>query len=156
MQSPADKRGLPRVEADIETGDDGVPRCRAVRVTSVAGGRDVQSADLRRLMIEQLIEAAVVTTGRTDTGEGLSGWGGTDALHKRMEATAAAAREARRLSRRRITDDVLRKVAEVYQANPGAPTKAVAEAFRIERRTARLYVERARKAALLPQLGSTP
>jgi hypothetical protein len=61
--------------------------------------------------------------------------------------------ERQRLPRdyRVLTDEVLRKVAEIYRANvSGAPTKAVARHFRVKDRMASTYVDRARKAGYLP------
>jgi hypothetical protein len=68
------------------------------------------------------------------------------------EVTRGVSR-ARRNTRRLLSDDRLRLVADVYRANPGRPTAAVAEHFALERRTARLYVKRARDAGLLKEDG---
>jgi hypothetical protein len=141
---------LPRTEVVVETGDDGVPRCRAVRVTSGEAGRDVQASDLRGLPLEDVIVAAVKYTGTTATGTALGGWGGLDEMRQRVQATTAAAKQARRGVRRRVTPELLRRVAEVYRANPDAPTKAVAEVFGVAHRTGTLYVRQARDADLLP------
>jgi hypothetical protein len=141
---------LPQTEVAVETGGDGVPRCRAVRVTSGEGGREVQASDLRGLSLEDLIVAAVKFTGTTATGTALAGWGGLDAVRERLQATTAAARQARRGVRRRVTPDLLRRVADVYRANPDAPTRAVAETFGVSARTAGNYVHDARAAELLP------
>jgi hypothetical protein len=151
---PAAGTELPHTEVVVETGEDGVPRCRAVRVTSGEGGRDVQASDLRGLSLEDVILDAVKYTATTATGTVLGGWGGLDELRQRVQRTTAAAREARQGARRRATPDLLRRVAEVYRANPDAPTKAVAEAFGVAHRTGTLYVRNARDAGLLPQLGS--
>jgi hypothetical protein len=144
--------GRPLVEVDIVTGDDGIPRCRAVRVASTEGGRDVASADLRWLSVETLVETAVVVAGETERGTGLAAWGGLDELREHMDRTAAAARESRRGIRRKMTPALLARVAQVHRANPNAPTRAVAEAFDVAHRTAGLYVHEARKAGLLPPL----
>jgi hypothetical protein len=61
--------------------------------------------------------------------------------------------EQQRLPReyRRLTDDVLRKVADVYRDNiRHAPTQAVAKHFGLQARMASTYVDRARKAGYLP------
>ena len=51
----------------------------------------------------------------------------------------------RRATRRRVTDALLREVADTYRANIGrAPTAAVAEAFDVSYRTAGDYVRQAR------------
>jgi len=49
-----------------------------------------------------------------------------------------------------VTDDFLRKVAEVYRANvENGPTKAVEEQFKVSHRTAGDYVRRARERGFL-------
>jgi hypothetical protein len=51
----------------------------------------------------------------------------------------------RRCARRRVTDRLLREVADTYRANIGrAPTAAVAEAFGVSYRTAGDYLRQAR------------
>ncbi|MDQ1361408.1 MAG: hypothetical protein QOJ44_1785 [Acidimicrobiaceae bacterium] len=53
--------------------------------------------------------------------------------------------------RRAMTQDFLRKVAEVYRENiDRAPTKAVAEMFNVKGRMASKYVDKARQAGYLP------
>ena len=69
-----------------------------------------------------------------------------------LAAVAKSVSRSRRGGRRQIPDADLGKVAEVYQANPNAPTKAVGQAFGVAPRTASLYVKRARDAGLLPEL----
>ena len=64
--------------------------------------------------------------------------------------TAKAVARARARSRRKVTDEVLRQVADVYRANVNdRPTQAVRERFGMPRSTAALYVRRARDAGHL-------
>ena len=51
--------------------------------------------------------------------------------------------------RRWITDELLAEVADVYRANPDAPTKAVREHFQISPANASRYVKQARERGLL-------
>jgi len=147
-------RGLPVVEAEVVVGDDGVPRCRSVRVASEGPARDVQTSDLSAISVDALVEMVAGLLGSTDD-EDPAVWAdgrGPDAVreHRVIRAVRAARSDARR---RKVTPELLKKVAAVYQANPDAPTRAVQAAFPdIAHRTAGLYVRRARDAGLLPQL----
>ena len=59
-------------------------------------------------------------------------------------------REVRAGRKVKVTDELLREVAEVYRANvENYPTQAVANHFDRQPRTARLYVQRARDAGFL-------
>lgn len=55
-----------------------------------------------------------------------------------------------RATRRRDDSEHLQRVAEIYLAAEHAPTQAVADQFGVAHRTAGLYVQRARKANLIP------
>jgi hypothetical protein len=68
-----------------------------------------------------------------------------DLYDERLDALLARRRN------RRITPDLLERVAEVYRADPTTPTKAVREAFFVSERQAANYVRKARDAGLLPQ-----
>jgi len=61
----------------------------------------------------------------------------------------------RRESRRHVTDDVLREVAQIYRDNvDGNPTAAVARHTGRAHRTAALYVQKAREKGFLgPSIG---
>lgn len=72
---------------------------------------------------------------------------------RRSQATMRRFVESQRVPRARrvITDDVLKKVAQVYRENiDGTPTKAVGEAFNVGQRGASKYVEKARAKGYLP------
>lgn len=133
---------------------DGAPQIRSVAVESTAAGREVQRNDLRRLPLGDILEgvvdnvAAEFVTG--DDGIVYERRGGLADTAWTRE-TAAALRGAQRDARRKMTNDVLADVADVYEANPDDPIGAVADALGKARRTARLYVQRAREAGLLPQ-----
>ncbi len=67
---------------------------------------------------------------------------------------ARAARQNLARTRRRLNDQTLRRVAEVYLEHADdAPSRAVAEVFSVDRRTARRYVQAARSGGLLPPIG---
>jgi hypothetical protein len=104
--------------------------------------KHLRAVDLHRLATE--LYAFEVTEADEDTPP----WDSA-----RAERTADKFIERQRLPRdyRVITDDVLRKVAEVYRENINdAPTKAVAKHFQVKDRMASTYVDRARKAGYLP------
>jgi hypothetical protein len=83
--------------------------------------------------------------------DGLVGTIRPDQLDQAMRRRAAAdVRAARRTSKRRLSDEMLEEVAQVYRSNvTNKPTQAVADHFGKAHRTAGLYVSRAREAGLL-------
>ncbi len=125
---------------------DGVPQCREVRISSGEGGRAVRTADLRAVRVDDFTDVASVLVSEHWLGtEG--GVVSTVTTNRQVDADAAfkTIARARRDSRRRVTDDLLRKVAEVYRGHAGPhPTKAVAEHFGVKHRTAGDYVRAAR------------
>lgn len=131
---------------------DGVPQCREVRITSRDGGREVRAGDGRKLRIEDWLEGALADTAMPVTSRDA----GSSTLsaprnHNRGE-TVRQVRVVRRQARRRVTDELLSEVAEVYRANvDDGPTAAVAARFVKSHRTAGLYVKQAREAGLLGQ-----
>lgn len=129
----------------------GVPQCREIAFESSPHGREVRAADLRGLRVEDLLEwATQYGVGRSDVDDdGRPRF--TLSLEDRDSGTnLAAIRKARRERKRKITDGLLREVAEVYRANLGSnPTQAVADHFDRAHRTAALWVQRAREAGHL-------
>lgn len=125
---------------------DGVPVCRRVVFEATADGREVRTSDLRRLRVEDLLEDATTNVAHREDSEG--------EYYRNFQEwrdVVRAVRSKRRDGRRRISDDVLREVAEVYRANVEQyPTRAVADHLGgVADRTARLYVRRARDAGFL-------
>jgi hypothetical protein len=131
----------------------GVPQTRAVVISAIKGKREVRAADLRRIPIEDVLEATAVQIGEQVTASP----NGTEQRVRRplldpwRRGGVAAVRGARRQLRRKITDDLLRQVAAIYRANVegGKPVAAVAADLDVEPRTARLYVRRARDRGFL-------
>jgi hypothetical protein len=58
-------------------------------------------------------------------------------------------RQARGKRRRKLTPDLLKQVAELYETAPPPKHQAIALAFGVNPRTAQKYIERARAAGLL-------
>lgn len=146
-----DPKGGPETLAMFEMRA-GVPECREVRLVARSDGREVRPVDVRSINIEELLDSAseLVAIHPTELLEG----GGVVAEHAHGKADLALTRDVvgaarKRNTRRRISDDELAEVAEIYRANPDAPTQAVARRYTIAHRTASLYVKRAREAGLL-------
>lgn len=128
---------------------DGIPQCRHIIVSSTENGREVRTSDLRALHVEDLLEGASanVAARRVVDDEGqarmvrdLGDW----------QTVVKTVRAARRNGRRKVTDEMLREVADVYRANADDdPMNAVAAHFDKAYRTARLYVKHARDRGLL-------
>lgn len=130
---------------------DGVPQCREVRITSSEGGMGVRTADLRALRVDDWIETACALIGEheIERADGIVTTVSTDRAADRLAAVRSVQR-ARRGSRRPLTDDLLRRVAEVYRADAhGRPTQAVADHFGVKHRTAGDYVRSARDKGFL-------
>ncbi len=139
----------PTVTATFEVRD-GIPQCREVRITSADAGREVQASDGRKLRIADWLEDALAISAMP--------YGGKSGATTRWDAprptdgkeTVQQVRMVRREARRRITDEMLQEVAEVYRANIGrGPTEAVAARFGKSHRTAGHYVKQARAAGYL-------
>lgn len=145
------REDAPTLTAIVEVLDDGTPICRELRlVTADGASRGVRSGDLR-LSVEDLVQAAcaLATFHGEQTAGGAMKFTPTAWDVERHESTRRAIAQAQSRARRRLTDAQLREVAEVYNANTTAPTKAVEEHFDIPRRTAGLYVKRARDMGLI-------
>ncbi|MDG5483341.1 hypothetical protein [Mycolicibacterium gadium] len=126
---------------------EGSPDVTQVSFESNAEQSEVRQKHLRALDVDRiavdLYAAFVAEFGENPTA---------DARDRAMRA-AEKVIEQQRLPRdyRILTDDVLRKVAEVYRENiKRGPTKAVAKHFGVKDRMASTYVDRARKAGHLP------
>jgi hypothetical protein len=124
---------------------DGVPQCRELRFVSREGGREIRAADCKRARVEDWLEDAVASVAESGSKDFLY-----PPTEKQRAETVRQVRVVRRESRRRITDNVLQEVAEVYRANlDDKPTEAVAKHFEKSHRTAALYVKLAREAGHL-------
>jgi len=126
---------------------DGSPEVVELSFTSQPGQSEVRRKHLRAVDLDRLaidLYAVEVTDSDYDAEP-----------HEYAVAQRIAEKfiERQRLPRdyRVITNDLLKKVAEVYRDNiKGAPTKAVAKHFGVKDRMASTYVDRARKAGHLP------
>jgi hypothetical protein len=151
LQLRDDHLGQPDVEVTWQVRD-GKPECTAVTFT--AAEQEVRTSWMCRVRLDGLLDSVIrwMMSGtislEDDTGQLLNedGAGGFQLEPGPVEA-AAAVRTARKT---KITDDLLREVADVYRANvDDKPTIAVAEHFGREHRTAALYVKKARDRGFL-------
>jgi hypothetical protein len=147
-----DDAGGPELHLRFEVRD-GIPQCREVLLTSPPDGREIRPVDIRSIDVERLLEiaCALITLHVTAwAGDGLI----AEHSHRDPDLDAATreVRWSRRNTRRALADSRLPEVAEVYRNNPDAPTAAVERHFKLKsRRTASLYVRRARDAGLLEE-----
>lgn len=131
---------------------DGLPQCRRAELRSTDEGREVLSSDLRGVRVEDLLEQAVGAVAMLLDDDAERGVWTLEPVTTggELRGTLAETRRLRRQARRRVTDELLREVAEVYRAHvDDAPTRAVAERTGRSHRTAALYVQQARQAGFL-------
>lgn len=116
----------------------GAHRCLMLEMESSTGTREIQASDLRRIRIEYVLESALLHICQWQEP-----WP-TSPSSRRRDVSAVVKR------RRAVSDDVLAKVATVYENNlDDAPTQAVADHFGIQLRTASLRVKKAREAGYI-------
>ena len=124
-----------------------------MRFESGPGQREVRQADLRATELAALLKlVAGLAFEVTDDGEGggvvRSGVPDSDFY---TESLAAVMGARKGVGKRKLTPAFLARVAEIYRANlDDGPTRAVRAAFMVSERTASDYVQRARRAGLLP------
>jgi hypothetical protein len=125
---------------------DGVPEVVDLRFAVGAGQGEVRQKHLREFDVDRVavdLYAGVLAAIKVDVGEDPT------------ETTRIAQKfiEHQRLPReyRVINSEFLKQVADVYRQNIAhAPTRAVAKEFGVKPRMASTYVDKARKADLLP------
>jgi|SRR5271157_974997 len=135
----------------------GVPRCTEVRVFSTRDDVEVEARHLRDRKWENLIEHACANAALSVTAEDTAfvTYEPVDA-ESESEARQALAeiRRARRAGRRLARghgypDEMLRRVAEIYEHGGRHPTRAVQEAEGVAQSTAQLYVKKARERGFI-------
>jgi hypothetical protein len=144
--------GQPRLTMTIDSSS-GVPRCTDLRIESVEGGHEVRTKDLRAVEVDNWIEAIVPLTTSQVVSEGDGGVNAVvrvpDSDSADFKAARATLRQARLVGRRKLDDDLYRRVAEVYKSEKLRPAEAVRLAFGVKDRTAFRYIAEARKRGLL-------
>jgi hypothetical protein len=147
----ADTQPALRISVEIA---DGVPWCTRVELVGQPGASRVRAANLKETaarledLIESALTAAAFVRGKTPTG---TGWVQRRSLSHpdTRQAALPDIRRARKRSNHKLTDDMLRTVADVYRKGAPARTAAVASAFGVSQRSAGRYIQSARAAGLL-------
>lgn len=151
--------GQPELEMTIDSSS-GVPKCTRVMISALPEGREVRNHDLRQADLETWIESIVPVfmDEIVDRGGGdfpmktVQRVGDGDAAYAR--AARKELQKARRAARRKISPDLLQRVAEVYRSegsrsDEARPAKAVRTAFAVSQRTAYRYISEARRLGFL-------
>jgi hypothetical protein len=130
---------------------DGAPECTEVRIAAVEGGHEIRVSGLAGLRISDCLDFVIksMLSQKRIKGGGIKApaWFSFSAGSREAIEQTRAARASRKT---KITDDLLREVADVYRLNVSdKPTAAVAEHFGREHRTAALYIKRARDRGFL-------
>ncbi|OBB56753.1 hypothetical protein A5757_01435 [Mycobacterium sp. 852013-51886_SCH5428379] len=118
----------------------GVPECTSVTLRAEAAG--LLTRDLHAIRLDDIREtvySAIGIAAFTPDGE-------------EYEMSPAEARKAanRAASRRTVTDERIKRVAEIHRGAPeGRRTAAVAAAFQVHERTALRYIAKAREEGYL-------
>lgn len=142
----------PTIEMKIEVVNQ-VPRLVELHITRVPSGREIRKKDLN-LNIEDLIEQTVaIASSRTVTTAGeMPRVAKSPAAFPPEEQIAEIRRGIRTVqnvrarSQRPMTDDRLRQVATLYQAQDSGGIEAVAAVYNVHRATAARWVAKAREA----------
>lgn len=144
--------GQPRLTMTLDASS-GVPRCTDLRIESVEDGREVRTKDLRAVEVDNWIAAIVPLTAHQVVSEGPGFVNSVvrvpDSYSADFKDAKATFERARRTGRRKVNDDLLARVAEVYKSEELRPAEAVRVAFGIAERTAFRWIAEARKRGLL-------
>jgi hypothetical protein len=130
---------------------DGAPECSEVRIAAVEGGHEIRVSGLAGLRISDCLDF-VIKYMRSEKRIQAGGFKAPASFSSSAGSREAIdqTRAARAARKTKITDDLLRDVADVYRLNVSdKPTATVAEHFGWHQRTAALYVKRARERGFL-------
>lgn len=139
------------IDADV-----GKVVCAAFEVRRAAGGVPIEASTISHIKLKPLLDAAAVWESANaraivDIEGGVRGEDGRYVFNR--DDTHDTEKNALALRRQRsVTDDLLREVAAVYQADTiGAPTLAVEDHFETSNRTATRWVKLARQRGFIPR-----
>lgn len=123
----------------------GIPECTDIHLAARPDGRGLRPSDLEAIDLANWIEDILSECTYRLTPDGFRSVPGERNSRKAIE-------QARKASRRKVTQEVLRKAAEVYRENIATkPLEAVRDEFDVSYRTAARYVELCRSEGLLPK-----
>lgn len=134
------------VEMDVKV-IGGQPVCDAIRVQRNPARPPLSGAELRRLPVANWLAFACQQAALRAPGGGL-----LVPITTEAEAAEAADEIGRRLKRRRVTDELLREVASVYNSSDDAP-EAVKDTFYVSLSQAFRYIKKAREAGFITEKG---
>lgn len=126
---------------------DGTPICTEIRLASRPDGRGLRPSDLEAIELANWIEDILSECTWQATPDGPISRPGERASRKAIE-------HAQKAGRRKVTSELLQKVAELYREHIDAkPLEAIREEFDVSYRTAARYVElcRSDEFQLLPE-----
>ena len=109
----------------------------------VEGGVDIRKKDVDAIDPEGWLEMIVAACAGVPSGEGFA-----FGVSSEVRTSVEAIREARRITRRKITDDFLQQVADVYRQPQGGLGR-VRAAWGAPKSTAERWVKLARLAGLI-------
>lgn len=154
----------PEVELQMQCSViNGLPRCTAVMFHVPGQDRDVPAWIIRDFRLEDMVENAFARASLL-AGADAGAWAQMRkpdhslpgaALQPVADRARKSVRAARREARTRYTDEMLRGVAEVYNANiERFPTKSVRIEYGVSQTTAQTYVRKAREAGYITKTAS--
>lgn len=115
--------GLPSVTLRIRMRDDGKPVCTSITVAAGESPKGISTGLLRDVPVRRIVAEAVASASA------IAYRGADGKIYLRSpdwdERESFVREGPRRLTAPIASDDLLRRVAEVYRANPDAPAKAV-------------------------------
>lgn len=141
--------GQPSFDGRIEV-IEGVPRWTDLRISRVPDGREIRQRDLREVGLDEWIEIFVaLSSGQVTQRDGsrmtvVQGSGDKD-----VSNGIRAVRKSREGSRRPLTDDRLKQVAEIYNSQEMGGAEAVGRAFGKSKSTALRWIDRATDAGYI-------
>jgi hypothetical protein len=125
----------------------GIPECTEIHLVARPDGRGLRPADLEAIDLTAWVEDILSECTYRQTPDGLISVPGERNSRKAIE-------QARKAPRRKVTPELLRRVADVYRENiDGKPIGAIRDEFDVSYRTAARYVELCRddEFQLLPK-----
>lgn len=123
----------------------GIPECTEIHLAARSDGRGLRPSDLEAIDLANWIEDILSECTYRLTPDGFRSVPGERGSRKVIE-------HARKAGRRKVTQELLRKTAEVYRENIATkPLEAVRDEFDVSYRTAARYVELCRSDGLLPK-----
>jgi hypothetical protein len=121
--------------------------CESVRLDRNPARPPLDGLELRRLKLKEKIETACVAVAMREEPPGSGGWG---PVGTQDEAAAALSDVRQSQRRRRITDELLRQVAAVFDEADGDMEQVRQKMF-VSKAQAYRYVREARKRGHLPE-----